>query len=82
VNIHRPQLESDYHQAKDAIDKNFEQRKREMFDQNKREIEKEKQKWESFKRKEEKRIREEAESQADSKLAAFKQQLKLEEDAE
>jgi hypothetical protein len=53
-----------------------------LFDQNKRDIEREKTKWETFKRAEEKRIREEAESAADSKLHAFKQQLKLEEDQE
>ena len=60
----------------------FEKQKKDLLDQNKRDIEREKTKWETFKRAEEKRIREEAESAADSKLHAFKQQLKLEEDQE
>ena len=52
------------------------------MDANRQELEREKEKWESFKKTEEKKIRSQAESAADSKLAAFKDKLKAEEERE
>lgn len=50
--------------------------------QNQNEIEKEREKWEQMKRQEEKKIRSMAETEADSKLRAFKDQLRVEEEKE
>ena len=66
----------------DEIEKHFELRKKDLILQNQNEIEKEKEKWEAFKKSEEKKIRSQAESAADSKLAAFKEKLKLDEEKE
>ena len=66
----------------DEIEKHFELRKKDLILQNQQEIEKEKEKWENFKKTEEKKIRSQAESAADSKLAAFKEKLKLDEEKE
>lgn len=64
------------------IDKHFELRKQEIMIQNQNEIEKEREKWEQMKRQEEKKIRSMAETEADSKLRAFKDQLRVEEEKE
>ena len=66
----------------DEIEKHFELRKKDLILQNQQEIEKEKEKWENYKKTEEKKIRSQAESAADSKLAAFKEKLKLDEEKE
>ena len=72
----------EYKLSLDEIDKNFELRQKELIQRNAQEIEKEKEKWEQHKKAEEKRIRSQAESAADSKLAAFKEKLKLDEEKE
>ena len=64
------------------IDKHFELRKQEIMIRNQNEIEKEREKWEQMKRQEEKKIRSMAETEADSKLRAFKDQLRVEEEKE
>lgn len=43
--------------------------------ENQQEIEKEREKWDQFKKTEEKKIRSQAETEADSKLRAFKSKL-------
>lgn len=50
--------------------------------QNQQEIEREKDKWDQFKRQEEKKIRSQAETDADSKLRSFKDKLRIEEEKE
>ena len=50
--------------------------------QNQQDIEKEREKWEQVKRQEEKKIRSQAENEADSKLRAFKDRLAIEEEKE
>ena len=50
--------------------------------QNQQDIEKEREKWEQFKRQEEKKIRSQAESEADGKLRSFKDKLAIEEEKE
>ena len=60
----------------------FEHRKKELMVQNQQEIEKEREKWEMFKKQEEKKIRSQAESEADHKLRAFKDKLRVEEEKE
>ena len=49
---------------------------------NQHEVERERELWEQKKRKEEKIIRSQAETEADSKLRAFKDQLRIEEEKE
>lgn len=82
VKEQRGQLENEYRQSIAEIDKNFELRKKEILASNKKDIEREKAKWEAFKKAEEKRIREEAENAGDSKLQAFKEQLRVEEESQ
>lgn len=50
--------------------------------QNQQEVEKEREKWEQFKKQEEKKIRQQAESEADSKLRNFRDKLRIEEEKE
>lgn len=76
------QIEQEYRQSYDELERNFELRKKELIAQNQREIEREKDKWEQFKVNEEKKLRAQAESAADSKLQSFKDKLKLEEEKE
>ena len=66
----------------EEIDKHFELRKKELMISNQQEIERERELWEQKKRKEEKIIRSQAETEADSKLRAFKDQLRIEEEKE
>ena len=76
------QIEQEYKQSIDEIDRNFDLRKKELIDNHQAAIEKEKTKWETFKKNEEKKIRLQAESHADSKLHSFKENLRLEEEQE
>ena len=82
VNDQKNQIEMEFKLSIDEIEKHFELRKRELILQNQQEVEKERDKWESYKKAEEKKIRSHAESAADSKLAAFKDKLKLDEEKE
>ena len=82
VNEQKEQIEMEFKASIDEIDKHFELRKKELIAQNQHDIEREKDKWEKFKKEEEKKIRSQAESAADSKLAAFKEKLKLDEEKE
>lgn len=52
------------------------------MNQNQQDVEKEREKWEQFKRQEEKKIRSQAETEADSKLRSFKDRLAIEEEKE
>jgi len=55
------QIDLEYKKSYDEIERNFELRKKELIQQNQREIEKEREKWETFKANEEKKIRAHAE---------------------
>ncbi len=68
-------LEQQYMASIKEVDKNFQLRKKELMRQNNLEIEKEREKWEQVKRQEEKKIRSQAETEADSKLRSFKEKL-------
>ena len=50
--------------------------------QNAADVEKEREKWDQIKRQEEKKIRQQAETEADSKLRSFKDKLRIEEEKE
>ena len=82
VNEEKGQIEAQYRQSIEEIDKHFELRKKELMIQNQQDIEKEREKWEQVKRQEEKKIRSQAENEADSKLRAFKDRLAIEEEKE
>lgn len=58
-------LEQDFARSIEEIDKNFELKKQEILRQNQVEIEAEKQKWEVYRREEEKKIRAEMEAEID-----------------
>lgn len=75
-------LEQEFKQSLQDIERNFELRKQEILQQNKVEVEREKQKWEQKKIAEEKRLREEAEEAADKQLSQFKLKLRQEEEQE
>ena len=66
----------------EEIDKNFVLKKQELIKQNEEEIEREKAKWDKYKKEQEKKIREEIESDIDSKIQHFKDDLKKEEERE
>ena len=68
-----------YRSSIEEIDKHFELRKKELMIQNQQEIDKEREKWEQFKKQEEKKIRQQAETEADSKLRVFKEKLRIDE---
>jgi len=50
--------------------------------QNSADIEKEREKWDQIRKQEEKKIRQQAESEADTKLRSFKDKLRIEEEKE
>ena len=66
----------------EEIEKHFELRKKDLLHQNQLEIEREREKWESYKKAEEKKIRAQVEGAADSKLKDYKDKLKLDEEKE
>ena len=72
----------EYKMSIEEIEKHFELRKKDLLHQNQQEIEREREKWESYKKAEEKKIRAQAESAADSKLKDYKEKLKLDEEKE
>lgn len=82
VNEQKGVIEQQFRQSIEEIDKHFELRKKELMVQNQQEVEKEREKWELIKRQEEKKIRQQAESEADGKLRSFKDKLRIEEEKE
>ena len=59
----------------EEIDRNFELKKQEIIKQNQTEMEGEKQKWEGYKRDEEKKARNEVEQEIDRQISLFKEKL-------
>jgi len=53
-----------------------------LMAQNSADIEKEREKWDQIRKQEEKKIRQQAESEADTKLRSFKDKLRIEEEKE
>lgn len=66
VKEQRKLLEQEYVRSIQEIDKNFELKKQEIFRANQAELEGERQKWEEYKRDEERKIRAELEADVDS----------------
>lgn len=79
---HRQFHQQEFQLNLDEIDKNFILKKQELIRQNEEEIEREKSKWDKYKKEQEKKIREEIESDIDGKIQHFKDDLRKEEDRE
>jgi hypothetical protein len=82
VEEQRQLIEADFKNQMEDMQRKFELKKQEILQQNKEECKKVAKMWETKKAKEENRIREQAEEQADQSLQEYKVQLKKEEDAE
>ena len=82
VEEQKSQIETEFKMSNEEIEKHFELRKKDLLHQNQLEIEREREKWEQLKKTEEKKIRAQAESAADSKLKDYKEKLKLDEEKE
>lgn len=78
----RKLLEQDFARSIEEIDKNFELKKQEILRQNQVEVEAEKQKWEVYRREEEKKIRAEMEAEIDAQISVYKEKLAQEEERE
>ena len=59
----------------EEIDRNFELKKYELIKQNEEEIQRERDKWDKYKKDQEKRIRDEMEEQIDIKIQGFKEDI-------
>lgn len=79
---HRQMYQQEYQMNIEEIDRNFLLKKQELIKQNEDEIESEKQKWDKYKKDQEKKIRDEIEADVDSKIANFKDDLKRDEERE
>jgi len=65
---HRELYQQEFKQSIEEIDRNFLLRKQELIKQNEDEIEREKQKWDRYKKDQEKKIKEEIEAEIDDKI--------------
>ncbi|CDW77582.1 ww domain containing protein [Stylonychia lemnae] len=75
-------LDQDYKESIEHIDKNFELKKQEILKQNEKEIEAEKQKWDLYKKEEERKIKLEQDMHIDAQITLFKEKLHQEEERE
>ena len=66
----------------EEIDHNCELKKQEILKHHQLELDQEKQRWEAYKREEEKRIRQELEQEIDQQIAVYKEKLTQEEERE
>ena len=80
LKLHREAYQQEFKQSIEEIDRNFMLRKQELIKQNEDEIEREKQKWDRYKKDQKKKIKEEIEAEVDDKIQSFKDELKREED--
>jgi len=79
---HKMMYQQEFQQSIEEIDRNFLLKKQELIKQNEEEIEREKQKWDRYKKDQERKIRDEIEADVDVKIQSFKDQLKKDEDRE
>ena len=78
----RQYYQQEFQQSIEEIDRNFLLKKEELIRQNEEEISREKQKWEKYKKEQERKIRDEIEQDVDLKIQSFKDQLRKDEERE
>ena len=78
----RQYYQQEFQQSIEEIDRNFLLKKDELIRQNEEEISREKQKWEKYKKDQERKIRDEIEQDVDFKIQSFKDQLRKDEERE
>ena len=82
IREHRAMYQQEFQKSIEDIDQKFLLKKKELVKQNEEEIERERLKWDKYKKDQEKKIKDEIEADVDAKISNFKDDLKKEEDRE